>query len=329
MHWNDRVYGETQIDDPDICHLIACPTLQRLRGIRQAGPSAFAYPFKTVTRFEHSLGALALLRRLQAPRVEQVAGLLHDISHTAFSHAVDFVVDSEEQAHHESLKPVFLHRPDIEEALGRFDYAPEHFYDDTIYPLLEQPIPLLCADRLDYFLRDGIACGVTSPQSVDRTLNALVVVENLICLNDLDAAREVVAQYAEMNRHWWSGPIEGYIYNEFADALREGYRLGVLRKDDMLADDEHVLACLRSAKSPLIAGKLERISRVDPASLDGYTPRIVPKVRWLDPLVVTEGSVRRLSEIDGIAPPDEPTAIPRPRRNPALTTSRRRAADAS
>ena len=35
----------------------------------------------------------------------------------------------------------------------------------------------------------------------------------------------VVAQFAEMNRHCWSGPIEAYIYNEFADALREGFRL--------------------------------------------------------------------------------------------------------
>jgi HD superfamily phosphohydrolase len=331
MHWNDRVYGEVVLDDPDLQLLIACPTVQRLRGIRQAGPSAFAYPFKTVTRFEHSLGALTLLRRLEAPRVELVAGLLHDISHTAFSHAVDFLVDTddEEQAHHESLKPLFLHRPDLEAALRRLGFEPEQFYDDSIYPLLEQPIPLLCADRLDYFLRDGIACGVTSPESIARTLGALVVVDNVICLSDVEVAREVVAQFAEMNRHWWSGPIEAYIYNEFADALREGFRLGVLRKNDMLVDDEHVLACLRSAKSPLIAAKLEQISRVVPDSLQHYTPRVVPKSRWLDPPVVLEGSIRRLSEIDGVPAPGDPRADARPRRNLALSATRRPAADAS
>ena len=40
------------------------------------------------------------------------------------------------------------------------------FYDDSIYPLLEQPIPWLCADRLDYFLRDGSACGVVTADFV-------------------------------------------------------------------------------------------------------------------------------------------------------------------
>src|SRR3954462_4493946 len=108
MRWNDRVYGDVSIDHPAILALIACPTFQRLRGIRQAGPSACAFPFKTVTRFEHSLGVHLLLRRLRADGREQVAGLLHDISHTAFSHAVDFVFSTEEQAHHEGLKPEFL-----------------------------------------------------------------------------------------------------------------------------------------------------------------------------------------------------------------------------
>src|SRR5450759_5260443 len=108
MRWNDRVYGDVAIDDPQVLDLIACPTFQRLKGVKQAGPSAFAFPFKTVTRHEHSLGVYLLLRRLGADRREQVAGLLHDISHTAFSHAVDFLVSSDEQDHHEELKPVFL-----------------------------------------------------------------------------------------------------------------------------------------------------------------------------------------------------------------------------
>src|SRR3954469_881659 len=159
MRWNDRVYGEVSIDDPGILGLIECPTFRRLEGIRQAGPSALAFPFKTVTRFEHSLGVYVLLGKLGADRRERVAGILHDISHTAFSHAVDFVFASEEQDHHEGLKPEFLRRPDLASALRALGYDPAEFHDDAIYPLLERPLPWLCADRLDYFLRDSLACG--------------------------------------------------------------------------------------------------------------------------------------------------------------------------
>lgn len=297
MLWDDRVYGESRIDDPDLLHLIAGPTFQRLKGIKQAGPSAFAHPFKTVTRFEHSLGVYLLLRRLGADRIECVAGLLHDISHTAFSHAVDFVFETEEQAHHEGLKPLFLDRPDVAEALARLGYRPEQFYDDSVYPLLERPLPWLCADRLDYFLRDGHACGVLDGPAIARILGHVVVADDLICLDDVATAREVVARFAEMNARWWAGPVEAYIYNEFADALREGLRLGALRRDDLLGDDEHVLACLRSARSPVIQATLERITHLRDDEVAGFIPRVIPKTRWLDPPIARGGEVRRLSEL--------------------------------
>jgi len=296
FQWHDRVYGDVRVEDPELLQLIACPTFQRLRGIRQAGPSVFAFPFKTVTRFEHSLGVFLLLRRLGAGLQEQVAGLLHDLSHTAFSHAVDFVIESEEQAHHEGLKPRFLHRPDIVSALDRLGFKPEQFLDDSVYPLLERPLPWLCADRLDYYFRDSRSCDVSSPASIERALHALVVVDGVIGFNDLAVAREVVAGYSEMNREWWSGPVEAFIYNEFAEAMREAMRLGSLSQDDMLGDDEHVLACLRAAKSPKIAETLHKIARVRPEDLADYVPRVTPKTRWIDPPVLIEGSLRRLSE---------------------------------
>jgi hypothetical protein len=297
MRWDDRVYGEVTVDDPGANALIECPTFQRLQGIRQAGPSALAFPFKTVTRFEHSLGVYTLLGKLGADRRERVAGLLHDISHTAFSHAVDFVFSSEEQDHHEGLKPEFLHRPDIVKALGEMGYKPEEFHDDSVYPLLERPLPGLCADRLDYFFRDSLACGVTTPEQVARFLEHLTVVDRTIAFTDAGVAREAAERFAVMNRDWWASPTEAYIYNEFADALREGFRTGVLKKEDLLGDDARVLAKLRSGRGGRIAEKLDHVLRFRPDSVRGFEPRIQPKTRWLDPSVVDGSGVRPLSEI--------------------------------
>lgn len=296
MRWTDRVYGAAAIADPDLLTLIAGPTFQRLRGIRQAGPSALAFPFKTVTRYEHSLGVYLLLGRLGAGRREQVAGLLHDISHTAFSHAVDFVFASEEQDHHERLKPQFLQRPDLRDALARLGFVPPEFFDDAVYPLLERPLPWLCADRLDYFFRDSLACGVSTPAVVARFCDHLEVIDRTIVFTDAGVAREAVALFAEMNRDWWASPVEAYIYNEFADVLRAGLSLGVLRPEDLLTDDAQVLGRLRSAGDPRIAGALDRIIDFRPDRLAGYVARVVPKVRWLDPPVRDGSSFRRLSE---------------------------------
>lgn len=297
MRWDDRVYGRVAIDEPAILDLIECRTFRRLKGVRQAGPSALAFPFKDVTRYEHSLGVFLLLRRLGADRREQVAGLLHDISHTAFSHAVDFIISSVEQDHHEQLKPLMLDRPDLAAAIGRLGFRPSDFYDDSIYPLLEQPIPWLCADRLDYFLRDGIACGVVSQEAADRILGHLAVAGSRIVMTDADVAREAVELFAVMNRDWWASDTEAFIYNEFADVIREALDRGILRPDDLMTEDEPVLARLDAARVPLIDRKLDSIRRFRPESAEGYTPRVVPKARWLDPPVQVGPTVKRLSEL--------------------------------
>jgi HD superfamily phosphohydrolase len=299
MQWEDRVYGSVAIDEPAILDLIECPTFRRLRGVRQAGPSALAFPFKDVTRHEHSLGVFVLLRRLGADRREQVAGLLHDISHTAFSHAVDFIFHSHEQDYHEKLKPVFLARPDVAAVLGRMGYAPEEFFDDSIYPLLEQPLPLLCADRLDYFFRDSLACAVSTPETVASALGHLVVVDRTIAFDDVEAARDTVARFATMNRDWWAGEVEAFIYNEFADALSEAFRIGCLGESDLLRDDAHVLSRLRSSGDRRIAQALGHIEHFHPGLLEGFVPRIAPKTRWIDPLIARDGRPVPLSEILG------------------------------
>lgn len=297
MRWIDRVYGEAAIRDQRILRLIACPTYQRLKGIRQAGPSALAFPFKNVTRYEHCLGVYLLLQRLGAPLREQTAGLLHDISHTAFSHAVDFVLPSAEQDHHEALKPVFLQRPDMVAALDGLGFRPEEFYDDSIYPLLERPLPWLCADRLDYFFRDSLACGVTNPEIVRELLAKLAVRDGVIVFTDPETTREAVRLFAAMNRDWWASPTEAYIYNEFAEALKEGMRIGVLTEDDLLQDDAHVLRKLRASRSSAILDTIQRISRFREECIEGYVPRVIPKQRWLDPPVQIGETWARFSEL--------------------------------
>ena len=287
LRWIDRVYGAVAIDDSEVLALIACPTVQRLRGIKQAGPSALAFPFKQVTRFEHSLGVYILLGRLGASRKEQIAGLLHDVSHTAFSHAVDFVFASELQDHHEGLKPVFLQRSDLAGPLAALGYQPADFYDDAIYPLLEQPLPRLCADRLDYFFRDSLACGVTTPPQIERFLDHLTVVDGRsIAFTDATVAREAVERFAIMNADWWASPTESFIYNEFADALRAAFESGVLVENSLFEDDAAVLAKLFRCANPLVLGKLHRVLHFDPESVIGFAPRVRPKTRWIDPPVV-------------------------------------------
>ncbi len=115
------------------------------------------------------------------------------------------------------------------------------------------------------------------------------MIDGKLALGSLDVAREAVALFEQMNGRWWAGPVEAYIYNEFADALREGMRTGVLEFDDLMADDAFVLARLDSSDNALIAQKLANVRFPRPELVRAYSPRIIPK----EALARPAGSVKR------------------------------------
>jgi HD superfamily phosphohydrolase len=87
----DRIYGVVQIDEPVLLDLMQSAAMRRLQGVLQHGISGLLGVTRPTSRFEHSIGVMILVSRLGASLDEQIAALLHDVSHTAFSHVVDYV----------------------------------------------------------------------------------------------------------------------------------------------------------------------------------------------------------------------------------------------
>lgn len=87
---SDKIYGEFELEKV-LEDLIVSKPVQRLKGIHQGGASYLVNEKWNETRFDHSVGVMLLIKKLGGSIEEQIAGLLHDVSHTAFSHVVDFV----------------------------------------------------------------------------------------------------------------------------------------------------------------------------------------------------------------------------------------------
>ena len=168
---NDAVYGKIKFDGA-IAKIIETKPLQRLKQIHQGGAVFLAYPNISTSRFEHSLGVCHLIGILGGNQKEQIAGLLHDISHTAFSHVIDYVLEDNNEDFHEHHKLRFLLDRELAEILHSIEFAPEDFIDDRQFGLLETELPGLCADRLDYTLRDLIACLEQIETQLEQPKNA-------------------------------------------------------------------------------------------------------------------------------------------------------------
>ena len=95
------------------------------------------------SRYEHSIGTFLLLRLLGADLAEQIAGLLHDASHSAFSHVTDQVLGKDEKAQDER-HTAFVLNTEIPEILLRNGLDPEHVLDLDSHHLLDRDVPDLC-----------------------------------------------------------------------------------------------------------------------------------------------------------------------------------------
>ena len=301
MRYNDPVYGETEITEPVLLDLMATQAMQRTRGVLQHGVSALVGVTVPTSRFDHSMGAMLLVRRLGASLEEQVAALLHDVSHTAFSHVIDYVFDSHNtQGYHEEKKLEYVSGTDIPKMLEKHGYNWLDFMDEENYTLLEQDLPHLCADRLDYFLRDARDLGLAAETEVAAALSHLRAHEGRIISDDLDSAQWLGYTFIAADKASWANFREVGLYELAAHAIRRGLEIGVLSDADIWGTDRPAWEKLQASSDPQLQYHLQRVHAETRFEWDDENPefRVSTKLRSIDPDVLINGSVQPLSALD-------------------------------
>jgi HD superfamily phosphohydrolase len=301
LHYIDRIYGPATIVEPVLLALLDSLALQRLHGVLQHGISGLLGVTRATTRYEHSVGAMLLVRRFGASLDEQIAALLHDVSHTAFSHVIDYVFnDHDHQSYHEEKKEQFISSSDLPEVLNSFGFDWHDLLREDCYPLLEQPSPGLCADRLDYFLRDALDLGLATQGDLQNALAYLVKYQGRIVVDDLPAARWMAHTFIAADQASWANFREVGLYELTAQAIRYALSNGALSEADLWGGDREAWAKLKQSKDAILQAQLALVSPATQFVWDAEQPdfRVSTKLRTIDPDVLHNGSLRRLSELD-------------------------------
>lgn len=301
MNYQDDVYGTVSITEPVLLDLMASEVLQRLRGVAQHGISALIGITQPVTRFAHSVGAMLLVRRLGAGLPEQIAALLHDASHTAFSHVIDYVFDGHDsQSYHDEQKEPFLAQSDVPGILAGYGYDWRVFLHEADFPLLEQPSPRLCADRLDYFLRDAQGLGLAGPADVALALDHLVVASGRIATDSLETAQWLGRTFMAADDASWANFREVGLYELTAQAIRRGLAVGAIAEADIWGTDEPFWAKLNAHPDKVLRRTLALVRPETGFVWDDVAPTfwVSTKLRAIDPDVVVNGRLHPLSTLD-------------------------------
>lgn len=304
-------YGGFLIDEPILVELIQSPAFERLKKVSQYGSNDYGYPTQiTYSRYDHCLGVMLLLRKKGADLKTQVAGLLHDISHTAFSHSTDplFMGGFTQGAYQDASHVDFLKRYGIEKILKKYDLRAEDVVPEH-YPMLDVPSPSLCADRLEYNLTgvwvDG--SGGWDRNEVEALLKHIHFKDNVWYVDDIEIARRLGLSSIDQTLRRWGSPGAILMGTWTSEILAEALKKNLITVDDIrfYKTDGELWAIFKTSDNPFIIERIQWIEKhrdyftVVEEDVDGdFDTILYSKFRGLDPHVMVNGKLKRLTEVD-------------------------------
>lgn len=300
MDYTDRIYGSTQITEPVIQEIMASDAMQRLKKVNQYGASFYRFSHLTTNRFEHCVGVYLLLQKFNATLEEQIAGLLHDVPHTAFSHVVDFVFGGATiGTFHEEFHKEVIRDSTIPAILEKNNFNITTILNKDQFHLLERDLPDLCMDRIDYFFRDLITDNFLTLAEVNTILADMIRYEDYIVFEHQAIARQFADKFREGDMRLWGHPLQATLYYLFAEAIKTALFENVISFKDLFSVDEVVYDKLANAKHPLITKNLNLVKSIKiREDRSDYDFHIKTKIRIVDPFVLQDDQLIRLSHLD-------------------------------
>jgi len=298
MTISDPIYGDIEIAEPVLLELIDTPAMQRIRGVDQNVTARIVdIPWGHFSRFDHCVGVMHIIKRLGGNLEEQIAGLLHDVSHTAFSHVMDFVFGSvlEQDFHEKHLERVVM-QSTIPAILEKHGFETKRIINHHNYPLLEQDIPGLCADRVDYALKTFYSNRMASLPQVLSLLENLQNFDHRIVFQDEKPAHEFASLFLQADQNAWGGStIANAAYYYFARIVKQAQEKGVITLDDFFTTDQEFSDKLDAGSRAKIAA-LKKIKVQEVPADEDHDFFVKTKIRYVDPQILTKNGVIKLSE---------------------------------
>jgi HD superfamily phosphohydrolase len=305
---HDELHGTHTISEPVILAVLTSPFFRRLATIGQHGISNLLSVNPCVTRFEHSVGAFLIVRKAGAALDEQLAALLHDVSHTVLSHDVDWALSEPGESYHEVQKDRFLAMTDLPAILTAHGFQDLKPFHEELFPLVEWPSPHLCADRLDYAVRDSTSFGLLALEDARRILASVQAhpssssPDRFLVLDNQDLALILARAYLAADRDIWSHPSHVAMSTQVGSLIAAVIKSGRIQEEQLWKmSDREFWDTLRAVADPAEVDVMNRLESVQLTDGAGLRLPKAAKVRTLDPDVfspATAGAPTPLSQLD-------------------------------
>lgn len=292
------IYGDFEIKEPIIIDLLNSNAVQRLRKIRQGGMTDYVFKEIDYSRYDHSIGVLVLLMKYNATLNEQIAGLLHDVSHTAFSHVADVLFNHkhEKESYQDSIHEWYLENSDIPEILKKHNLSiKEILHKSNDFKLLEQDLPDICADRLEYNLQTAYLNGMLTLQDLKEILDNLFFQDNKWFFSNIEIAKKFAIIPLKLNQSYWAFEVNLLVYYFAGKLLRRALDLNIITEHDFhFNNDYFILEKLDESTDTEIQNLMSKIfnfhDHYNRGSFSDSDLFLKGKFRGIDPYIKNDNS---------------------------------------
>lgn len=301
------ILGDVNEQDPVILQLLDSKAIQRLKGIDQSGPTPyFKENYPKLSRYDHSLGVYALLKHFKVSRSEQIAGLMHDASHTVFSHLADIIFlhgAERTESYQDKIHDWFLQQMGVDKILMQAnlkiqDISPKN----PKFRALEQDYPDMNADRIEYNLHTGLVFNDLNQDDIHAIIKALRYDNNKWYFSDIKHAKQLAKLSTYYTKNLWSSSHNTAFYTVGAAALQYALAHKYITTANLnFGVDQEIVDLLNTTQDPILQELVAMLKDIDKYytvsnkhDYDLYQP---VKMRGFDPLVINNGKLARLSTL--------------------------------
>jgi len=300
-------------DWPDFLNrYIELPVMQRLKGIGLLCGTDWTALYHNrfyYSRLDHSIGVALIVWHFTHDKAQTIAGLLHDISTPVFSHVSDFRKGDAltQTATEEPTARIIRGDAALGRLLAEDGLTAKEVEDYHIYPIADNEIPQLSADRLEYMFPSGMALdGSWTMEEIRTCYNDLTILKNEDGFDELGfktlETAELYCQHFCMIGHILQLNENKLALHMLGQIMNMAEKAGLLTESDfMTLSEKEVMERLYtviSTSSTTVLARMYKTFRTmtkiehtqAPLGDDYFCVNLKVKQRYINPLVVSKSS---------------------------------------
>lgn len=297
---------------------IDVPEMDRISKISMFCGKDYAEAYGTryfISNLDHSVGVALIIWHFTHDKKQTIAGLYHDIATPVFKHCIDFMNgDAEKQeSTEERTLEIIKGSKEIMALLERDNIKLEEIADYKKYPIADNDVPRLSADRFEYHFTNGLSLSpVFEIDEIREFYDNVFVAKNEdgideLCFKDLDVCERYL-QKASMLWHLWADELNNVFMNFLGDVCKAMSNKGYLKVSDLYALSEaEIIEKIRNCEDEYISSRFKELQTtrnvfVSPLELkESYCVKMKAKRRYINPLVEAAEGVKRIYDVSSVA----------------------------